>query len=39
MAAFKGDFYTRIKWHIFQIFCVLIFLFAVYEVLKAEWPF
>ncbi len=39
MSVWKGDFYGRMKWHIINLLCLALLLFAVYRVLKAEWPF
>jgi hypothetical protein len=39
MAVWKGDLFTRIEWYLFRGLCIILLLFAVYKVLKAEWPF
>jgi len=39
MSVWKGDPYRRIKWHLIEILCVLLLVFTVYKILRAEWPF
>lgn len=40
MSEFKSsDIFTKIKWYIFQIFLLIIFLLAIYDVLKQKAPF
>jgi len=39
----KSDFYSLLKWHLWQILLILLFVIALYKVIKVEmgdlWPF
>jgi hypothetical protein len=35
----NGNGYGRIKKHLFEIFLILLFIFAAIKVLRVEWPF
>ena len=39
MALSQGDGYSRLKKHLFEIFLILLFIFAAVKVLRVEWPF
>ena len=34
----REDFYSKIKWHAFQIFLLILFLYTIYEFLKWKIP-